>query len=266
MGVAAFAACSVLASVLYLWAPPDKPFETVHPEADGKSGRPKVAIIIDDLGYDPGLARRFFSLDLPLTLAVIPYAPHASAIGAEAGIRGYETIAHIPMEPKSFPETDPGPGALLLNMDDGVIEKMLDRNLGLVPGVVGVSNHMGSAFTESRDKMKTVIGSLKNRGLFFVDSLTSPATVARNISGGLGVKFVARDVFLDNEISTDNIERQLELLLVIAERNGAAVGIGHPHPETVEVLSRFRERLLSRFELVPVSRVVEVPVNRIGGP
>ncbi len=111
-----------------------------------------------------------------------------------------------------------------------------------------------------------MIGSLKSRGLFFVDSLTSPGTVARNISGGLGVKFVARDVFLDNEISTDNIERQLELLLVIAERNGAAVGIGHPHPETVEVLSRFRERLLSRFELVPVSRVVEVPVNRIGGP
>lgn len=261
MGVAAFAICSMLASVLCFWAPPDHSAGTALPDSDRKAGLPKVAIIIDDLGYDLRPARKFFSLGLPVTLAVIPYAPYAAVVGAEAAMHGYETIAHIPMEPRDFPGTDPGPGGLLLNMDRMEIDDVLERNLSLVPGVSGVSNHMGSAFTGNREKMETVLGFLKRRDMFFVDSITTPGTVARHVSGRLGVKFAARDVFLDNDTEHGEIERQLELLLMMAERNGSAVGIGHPYPETIEVLSRHRERLLTRFDMVPISRIVRVPTR-----
>jgi len=135
-------------------------------DADG-SKRPRIAIIIDDLGYDKELARRVFSLNLPLTIAIIPCAPCASSIDAEARARGYETIAHIPMEPKNFPKTDPGPGALMLYMEREAIEGTLSMNLMRVPGAGGASNHMGSAFTESYEKMEPVLRSLKRKGMFF---------------------------------------------------------------------------------------------------
>jgi uncharacterized protein len=262
VGLAGFVVSVAVASIVLSGIPAGDSFSIVLPGNDKKTERPKVAIIIDDMGYDMSLAREFFCLDLPITLAIIPFSPYAASIAEKAVAYGYETLAHIPMEPKSFPEADPGPGALLLDMDAEGIEDAVARNLKRVPGARGASNHMGSAFTENPGKMEILLCQLKQRGLFFVDSATSPQTVGRNLARKLGVEFAARNVFLDNEANIEAIEKQLELLLLIAEQEGLAVGIGHPYQETLEVLHRHRERLLTRFYLVPISDVVTIPKNR----
>ncbi len=259
VGTAVFLASSLLAFTLCFLSPAVCPADAFRPGIGPDRGLPKVAIIIDDMGYDLKLAREFFALELPVTLAVIPVAPYAAAVDSEAEAHGYETMAHIPMEPLGFPCLDPGPGALLLDMDAAAIESFLEYNLARTPRVAGVSNHMGSAFTGDRGKMEILLSALKLRDLFFVDSLTSPDTVCFEVSRELGVRFGARDVFLDHDRCPREIENQLLLLLSIAERNGRAVGIGHPYPETIEVLTRYREELLARFHMVPVSEVVRVP-------
>ncbi|MFH1125383.1 MAG: divergent polysaccharide deacetylase family protein [Pseudomonadota bacterium] len=217
---------------------------------------PKVAIIIDDLGPEREIAEAFIRLDIPLSISVLPLTPYSRLIARKAGKKGRELLLHLPMEPKDYPEVNPGPGVLLAAMEEDEIRKVLDENLRSVPGVRGVNNHMGSRFTEREEKMAVLLGELKRRNLFYVDSRTTRETVAFDVAKRVGVPTVRRGVFLDNDLSPRAMTFQIERLLGMARHSGSAVGIGHPHEETLMLLKKFLPKLKNEVRVLPVSDLV----------
>jgi len=218
--------------------------------------RPKVAIIIDDLGYDSDLAFSFLNLNLELSLSILPSASFTDIIVREANNKGREIILHQPMEPKDYPSVDPGRGALLLSMNERDILQVLNKNLREITGAKGVNNHMGSSFTENREKMQVILRELKNRGLFYVDSRTTMRTVGFEEAKKIGLPTAERTVFLDNSPDPKAICLQIERLLEIAGDFGSAIGIGHPYNETLETLEKYQNRLKEEVDVVPVSELV----------
>jgi len=219
--------------------------------------RPRVAIIIDDLGHNRDLDLSFVRLDLPLTLAILPGAPFTDIIVREATKKGREILLHQPMEPKDYPCVKPGPGAILLSMNEAEIIEILDRNLRQVSGARGVNNHMGSSFTESREKMSMVLYELKRRGLFFIDSRTAKGTVGFEQAKKIGLPAGQRTVFLDNDLTSEAICNQIEYLVRAARECGAAIGIGHPYRETIDILTKNQNRLSREVDFVPASNLVQ---------
>ena len=218
---------------------------------------PRVAIIIDDLGYDLDLAKSIMDLNLGLSLSVLPMAPCTKNIVEAAQERKYEVILHLPMEPETYPHEDAGPGALLTSMSEKEIKGLLEEHLKRVPGARGVNNHMGSRFTESEDKMGILMQELKRRRLFYVDSRTTSRTVALEVAQRLGVAAAKRNVFLDNDLTQEAMTFQMQRLLAISRQSGKAIGIAHPHPETVTFLRQNLCLLKSEVNVVPVSDIVQ---------
>lgn len=219
---------------------------------------PKVAIIIDDFGYDLQMAKRFINLKGQLTCAVLPQSAYGRQIAILAKEAGHEVMLHQPMEPNEYPMVDPGPGAILASMTPDERISRLNANIDAVPGVVGVNNHMGSKLTTLSDEMNQVFTVLKSRGLFFVDSRTTAATVSQSSARLFKVPFAERDVFLDHVREEGEVRAQIENLINIAEIHGKAVGIGHPHEVTYRILKEALPGMKKRVRLVPASAIVEV--------
>jgi len=221
-------------------------------------GLPKVAIIIDDIGYEHKITEKFLSLDAVLTFSVFPHAPFQQRIIRKAQAKGFEIMLHQPMEPNEYPEVDPGPDALLTSMSPDELIDQLNKNLDAVPLIKGVNNHMGSKMTTESTQMYQIFSVLKQRRLFFVDSLTTSESLCKPSARLLQIPFAQRDVFLDHVQEPDFIRRQIKALIRIAEINGTAVGIAHPHEVTYEVFREELPELQKKVLLVPASDVVQI--------
>jgi hypothetical protein len=220
------------------------------------NGNPMIAVIIDDVGLNRQRMARTIAMPGPLTLAILPYAEDIPAWAAKARAAGHELLAHIPMEPTDADE-DPGPNALLVELEPAELARRIEWNLARFEGYVGVNNHMGSRFTANRAVMAPLLKRIADRGLLFVDSLTSNASVAGEIARAYGMPTTARDIFLDNDIDAANIGMQIDKLERCAIRKGHCIAIGHPHPETLGALERWLPGLAGRgFQLVPISAIV----------
>jgi polysaccharide deacetylase 2 family uncharacterized protein YibQ len=220
---------------------------------NGRPELPLVAIVIDDLGYQRQTTQDFIALNIPLTLSFLPQAPHSREMARYAIEEGKEILLHLPMEPKGFPKSDPGPSALLTTMTDEEIRQILERDLVEFPKVRGINNHMGSLFTEDREKMVIVLKIIRQKNLYFFDSRTSPDSVALSVAAQLGVRAIGRDIFLDNVSKEEAIRLQLEKLIHLAQNRGMAVGCAHPHPQTLRVLKEAIPELRDKVHLVPLS-------------
>lgn len=218
--------------------------------------KPKVAIIIDDLGYDPDIAERFLSLGGPITFSILPHAPYTRKIARKANIKGVEIMLHLPMEPDEYPRVNPGPGALMSAMSPDELIAQLERNLDALPTVRGVNNHMGSRLTANSPQLYQIFSVLKQRDLYFIDSRTTPNTLCRPSARIFQLRFSERDVFLDHVQDPDFIRRQSQKLIRIAQRHGEAIGIAHPNRLTFRVLQDILPQLEKDVELVPASQVV----------
>jgi polysaccharide deacetylase 2 family uncharacterized protein YibQ len=235
--------------------PPAIPLPKPIPQV---KGLPKVAIIIDDLGYDRRMAKKFLSLDNRLTFAVLPQAPHTRSIAKSIQKKGGELMLHLPMEPTEYPSIDPGPGALLSSMAPDELLAQLKKNLTDVPGIKGVNNHMGSKLTTDSNRLYQVFSVLKQEGLFFIDSRSTSDTVSRPSARLFQLRFAERDVFIDHDQTPDVIREQLRKLIRIAVKNGEAVGIAHPLKMTYQILKDMLPQLKKEVQLVPASQVVHV--------
>lgn len=225
------------------------------PEAPLGSGT--VAIIIDDMGKSTAEVRELMAIGVPLTFAVIPGLGQSEQVARAAHGGGCQVLLHIPMEPKDYPRKRLESNGLLLAYDSAAIEERVAGYLRQVPHAVGANNHMGSRFTEDREKMRTVLGVLKRKGLFFVDSLTTSGSVGVPLSRELGLKSAARNVFIDNSDDVNAIKAQLGTLARMAAKRGSAVGICHPHRATIRALAEELPLLQSRgIRFVYVSHLV----------
>jgi uncharacterized protein len=229
----------------------------VHRQPSAPENLPQVAIIIDDIGYDKGLAEKFLNLEGPLTFAILPFCRFSTEIARIADRKGCQIMLHLPMEPNEYPSVDPGKGALLSSMTPDERIEQLKHDLDAVPYIKGVNNHMGSKLTTLSDEMNDVFLLLKQRGLFFIDSRTTAATQTRSSAKLFKVPFAERDIFLDHVQDRETIRTQIEDLIRIAEVTGRAVGIGHPHEATYEILAQMMPELKKRVRLVFASDIVE---------
>jgi hypothetical protein len=229
------------------------------PAQDAPRDRPaRLAIVIDDLGVSLGEGRRVLRLPGPVACAILPHQPFSRQLADEARVGGKEVLLHQPMEADEAHET--GPGGIDAAMPSPEIGAMLGYNLETVPHAAGINNHMGSQLTRQREPMQRLMRAVRSRHLFFVDSRTTPASLAADVARTEGVPTLVRDVFLDNDRDPGAIERQFDELLRLARTRGQALAIGHPYPETLAVLERRLPPLhAAGVELVPLSRLLAAP-------
>jgi uncharacterized protein len=199
------------------------------------AGRARLAIVIDDLGNDRAQAESLFRLAYPLTLSVLPHEANSAEVAEEAHRRGYEVMLHLPIasnggQNDEAVELHPG-------MTAAAVENTFTGMLDTVPYAAGVNNHEGSLGTADQQLMDELMPVLRQRHLFFIDSRTTAATVAETAARAARVPATRRNVFLDDEQSAPAIHKQFELAIRDAKKKGSALAIGHPHPETLEVLS-----------------------------
>ena len=244
--------------------PPSKePSEAVKRKEVYQRGRiaapsSRVAIVIDDLGGQNGFFRDLLDLNVPVTFSILPFTPLARNIAQQAFRKDREVILHLPMEPRGYPQVNPGEGALLYAMRKEELLHQLARDIGAVPHATGVSNHMGSMLMEDPGRMKIILTELKRRGLFFLDSRTTPQTTGFQVARALGMKAAEKTLFLDHSQEENHVREKMEELADISLSRGKAIGIGHPHPSTIHALKEMLPGLQERgIEIVPLSALME---------
>ncbi|MDB5490295.1 MAG: putative periplasmic protein [Micavibrio sp.] len=221
--------------------------------------KPRVALIIDDMGLDVKHSRMAMDLPGPLTLSFMPYAKNLRAQTSYAISNGHELMVHVPMQPENA-KLDAGPKVLKVGQTPEQFGRILNDDLDSFGGYVGINNHMGSKMTQDHAGMALLMTELKKRGLLFVDSKTIPASVAVDEAKKAGVPFAVREVFVDDEEARKPIEGALQHIEKLALSKGLAIAIAHPRAETVEALRAWLPTLKAKgIELVPVSAVVTVP-------
>jgi len=218
--------------------------------------KPKIVVIIDDMGMDRKHTKEAMTLKAPVTFAWLPYATNIQPLVDEAKAAGHESIVHVPMEPEST-SIDPGPTVLKTTMTPEQLKAMVDTNFSAFTGYVGFNNHMGSKMTQDADAMQQVMAEAAKRGILFVDSRTAPNSVADQTAAAMGVPHAVRDVFLDHFEDINSVRAALEKMEVKARQQGYAIGIGHPKANTLAALKEWIPTLEAKgFELAPVSAVV----------
>lgn len=219
--------------------------------------RAQIAIIIDDLGYSMPPATAILELPHPITLAIIPFTPYGKRIAEQARAIEKEVMLHAPMETLSTTKWEKG---LTVSMDEIELFATMDAMLGDIPYVVGVNNHGGSKLTQDSDRMNWIMSFLAQRELYFIDSRTIAASVAADAAKNNAISYNKRDVFIDNEKTSENIEGQINKLVEIALENGKAIGIGHPYRETTEALAKMLPEIQgSGIRIVNASALTQSP-------
>ncbi len=228
-----------------------------------KGFKPKVAIIVDDLGENRGQIDRLLKLPEPVTFAVLPNLRYSTYAAESAGKNGWEVMLHLPMEPKEssgYTSVDAGEEVLVMGQPKKDILKKLDTLLSSVPNIQGVNNHMGSKFMENEELMTLVLKDIKDKNLFFVDSMTSSGSVGYETALKIGMKTGRRDIFLDERPKgSAYVKSQLVKLVEISMKKGYAIGICHPYQETIEALAEAMPGLSQEVEFTTVSRLLEGP-------
>lgn len=226
------------------------------PGATG-TGAARLAIVIDDMGNSMAEARSLAAIKVPLTFAIIPGLRVDREVSNYAATNKIETMIHVPMQSKGWPERRLEANGFLVSMDADDLQDRMSGFIGQFPGAVGVNNHMGSEFTEQDEKMSAVLQVLKKKNLFFIDSVTSPESAGLRVAKRLGIRSARRNVFLDNEQERGYIIGQLNQAVKLARKNGSAIAICHPHPATIAALAEVLPGLAANgVRLVPVSQLV----------
>lgn len=199
------------------------------------SGPVYVAIIIDDMGNNMALGERAIALPGKLTYSVLPHTPYARPLAEMAHRAGKEIMLHEPMANVSGMPL--GPDALTTSLSQSQFIRTFENALASVPYAVGVNNHEGSFLTQQTLQMEWLMQDIKRHRLYFIDSRTTPRTVALKVARQNHVMSSRRNVFLDDVLSFYAIDHQFQELIRTAKEKGTAIAIGHPHPLTLEYLA-----------------------------
>ena len=237
---------------------------------DAQSG-PRIMLVIDDLGHNwNDTTQGFLHLPVPVTLAVLPELSKSGRVFEEAQKRDIPTLLHLPMEPEGG--QDPGKHAIRTGMSADDVDEIVGKHLQRYKTFIGVNNHMGSRATTDRPTMRALMMALQKRDLVFVDSQTAPHSLGRAAGREAGVWCMANDLFLDDQAEpADVVSANLQRLAQMARKRGLAIGIAHPHPDTLRALLALLPRLQAEgFQFVTIAdlrpkRVVTAETARAAG-
>jgi hypothetical protein len=225
--------------LIRLW--PKKPPKIIKPPIVGK-----VALVIDDWGYNLDNLPTLQKIDRPITISILPNLTYSTQIAEEARQRKCEVILHLPLEPHKEQHQNKfriESGTILCGMPKREVIEQLNRALRSVPYISGVSNHMGSKATEDEKLMKIIFKEIKEKNLYFLDSLVTNKSICKSLSKKMRLKFAQRDIFLDNEEELEYIKRQLQSLVLLAKKDGSAIGVGHDKEITLNVIKEVISQL-----------------------
>jgi len=218
---------------------------------------PRIAIIIDDLGYRFDAGQRAIDLPGPISFAVLPGTPRASALAMRAHEQGKEVLLHLPLQARS---NDPvqEPLGINLDMSRGEFRDTFELALTSVPYAIGVNSHRGSLLTQHPGHMQWLMEEIQAReNLFFIDSYTTHRSVAMRLAREVGVDARKRDVFLDPDRAPETVVREFERMKKLADQRGSIIVIGHPYAATLELLERELPKLAAEgYELVTISELL----------
>jgi polysaccharide deacetylase 2 family uncharacterized protein YibQ len=219
--------------------------------------RGKVAIVMDDMGNSLATFRRLLELDLMITPAILPGTLQALPATELLQAARREYMLHIPMQPRSYPQINPGENALLLGQSADEIRRRMQFFREAIPGAVGGNNHMGSRYTEEIGPMRVVLEELKKNSQFFIDSRTIGSSVAFSEARKMGLRTATRNIFLDNRDDVDYIRSQIRKMVKLAANNREVIAICHPYRETLEAFELELEWLKRQpVDYVAASEVV----------
>ena len=220
--------------------------------------RPRIAIIIDDLGYLQRAGQRVIALPGPVACAILPHTPYSRLLSRQAAQGGKEVLLHLPLQPveQLMPV---GMGNIDINNTHRQLAEIFTANLATVPEAIGVNTHMGSLLTQHPGHMAWLMEELSGRGnLFFVDSYTTSSSVALRLARENGVPAARRNIFLDSDVDPQALSREFSRLKNYARLHGTAIAIGHPYEVTLEFLERTLPDLQREgFDLVPLRDLVK---------
>ena len=217
----------------------------------------RMAIVIDDIGYNMTIVDKLLDMDCAFTFSVLPRCPYTKDAAERAWRAGREVILHLPLEPQGYPRCNPGDGALLLTMTNEEIIDRLREDIACVPHIDGVNNHMGSRFMEDGEKLSLVFNELKKRDLFFLDCYTTRRSQGRKSARRIGLSFASRDVFIDNGQSSEDTYRIITDLISKRDRWKTLICVGHPYDTTAEALRAALPLLEEHHvKIVPLSQIV----------
>ena len=234
---------------------------TRRAKREAATGRPagalaRLAIVLDDAGESLDVVKDMERLPLAVAVAVLPNAARSAEVARGLGAQGRELLLHMPMEPLGNHGPGPGEGAVTVGLPAQEVLSRVERALAVVGGVRGINNHMGSRASADRPAMQAVMDALRSRGLYFLDSRTTPETVAEDVAHQTGIPALHRDVFLDVVSEPEAIRRALQQAVARAQAQGSAVAIGHVHPLTIEILAHELPRLGADVRLVRPSQLL----------
>ena len=233
--------------------------EKVTPEHKGEIARPskKLAIVIDDIGYDDSAIEKLLTFDIPITFSILPYCPYSEVAARKARRAGREVILHIPMEPQGYPEKNPGEGALLISMTRQEIEDEIQHAIDSVPFISGANNHMGSRFMADEEKLEVVLAELKKRDLYFLDSVTTTQSKGKTAARKIGIAYGTRDIFIDNSHETEETATTLKHIIKKQDKWETLIAIGHPYKSTLAAIEQVLPELKkNRIKVVPLSEII----------
>jgi hypothetical protein len=236
-----------------------KPWQVYAHHFGDPANRPRIAIIVSELGLSPLVTTLAIEkLPVAAALAFSSYGENTGVWAEKARKAGHETLALVPMEPQTYPQDDPGPRGLMTGLDPDENIDRLHWTMTRFTGYVGILNDMGSKFTASENDMKAVIEDMSKRGLMLVDARSSRFTVAAKLARTAHIPSAINDRFIDNDLTAAEIDRNLRELEATARTTGAAVGVGHAYPVTVQRIEAWAKGLEARgFVLAPITALAD---------
>jgi uncharacterized protein len=225
----------------------------------------QVAFVLDDWGYSLNNVELLFQIDRPITLAILPHLRYSKVISEKVRDKGkeYDVILHLPLESKSGQSAEKD--TIRRNMEKERALSILRNDMESVPGIIGVSNHQGSKATENKEIMRIILGELKDKGLFFLDSRTTPISVCGTIAEKIGLRHAERSVFLDLAQTKEEkqykiyVKKQIRELINIAKTRGSAIAIGHDKKLTLEVIrDSISDIEKENIKIVPLKTLVGI--------
>jgi len=214
------------------------------------SYKPRLAIIIDDVGT-ASQVRAIKSLGLNLTMSFLPPSsarPNTPALASKE--KRY--MIHLPMEAQNWSAEEPN--TLRINDSQSKISERIKEIKKLFPKVRYINNHTGSKFTSNEIAMNRLMFALNAHDIYFVDSRTTAQTKAPKVMKNFGLKYVARDVFLDHHMDKAYVKKQIKEAIKVAKNHGTAIAIGHPHKNTLQALYESK-KLLKDVDIVFINRL-----------
>lgn len=236
------------------YAPKDK--KAIPPPSEPRvshsvtKGNAKLVIIMDDVSYAHDV-KEIRSVGLPLVMSFLPPSPrHSESATLAQGVKGY--MVHLPLEAVDF--NDEEQVTLRITDSKETIATQIQKIKKLYPEVRYINNHTGSKFTADEEAMDRLLSVMRANDLIFVDSRTTAQSKAKIIDAKYGMCYIGRDVFLDHHDGVENIKKQIREAVAIAKRNGTAIAIGHPRPDTIQALKESKA-ILSEVKLVGIDKI-----------